>query len=222
MSADSVVLPLVAFCWNRIGVGGDGSCPELATHIHCRNCPTFAAGGRRLYDREPPAGYTDEWTDRIAHPDEPEAGRTLPIVLFRVGEEWLALDVRFAVEVAPVRVVRRVPHQTDRVLAGLVNIRGELVPAIDLRELLGADGTGEPDPAGQRLLVAEKDAARWVFAVDEVHDIRHFPEAEMGALPATVRSGPAVFTRGVFRWDDKAVGYLDADRLFAALRRSFR
>jgi chemotaxis-related protein WspD len=222
MSQETVVVPLVAYCWNRIGVNGDGSCPELATYTHCRNCPTFAAGGKQLYDREPPAGYTDEWTERIARPDEPEAGRTLPVVLFRVGEEWLALDVRYAVEVAPVRVVRRVPHQTDRVLAGLVNIRGELVPAINPRELFGSDGEDETDPTKQRLLVAEKDAARWVFLADEVHDIRHFPEDELGALPETVRSGPAAFTRGVFRWDGKTVGYLDTDRLFAALRRSFR
>ena len=30
-------------CWNRIGVLGDGSCPRLAEHIHCRNCPVHAA-----------------------------------------------------------------------------------------------------------------------------------------------------------------------------------
>src|SRR4029077_5730556 len=26
-------------CWNRIGVRGDASCPELKHHVHCRNCP---------------------------------------------------------------------------------------------------------------------------------------------------------------------------------------
>ncbi len=30
-------------CWNRIGVRGDGSCPELKRHIHCRNCPVYSA-----------------------------------------------------------------------------------------------------------------------------------------------------------------------------------
>jgi chemotaxis-related protein WspD len=61
-----------------------------------------------------------------------------------------------------------------------------------------------------------------VFVADEVHDIRHFPAADLGNLPATVAAGTAVYTRGVFRWGEKTVGYLDADRLFAALRRSFR
>ena len=29
-------------CWNRIGVRGDRSCPELARVIHCHNCPVFS------------------------------------------------------------------------------------------------------------------------------------------------------------------------------------
>jgi chemotaxis-related protein WspD len=218
-----VPVPLVAFCWNRIGVNGDRSCPELPKVTHCRNCPVFATGGNLLFDRPPPAGYADEWADRIARPDAPPAGRTVPVVLFRVAGEWLALDVAFAVEAAPVPVVRRVPHQRDRVLAGLVNIRGELLPAVSLRDLLGA-GDGDPataDPAKRRLLVAERDGVRWAFVADEVFDVRHLPEADLGAVPGTVKAG-ATFTRGVFRWDDRAVGYLDPDRLFGALKRSFR
>ena len=31
-------------CWNRIGVRGDGSCPELKQYVHCRNCPVYSAG----------------------------------------------------------------------------------------------------------------------------------------------------------------------------------
>ena len=83
MTADSVVLPLVAYCWNRIGVRGDRSCPELAKHTHCRNCPVFAAAGRRFLDAPSPAGYLDEWTDRLAAPGRAggradRAGRAVP------------------------------------------------------------------------------------------------------------------------------------------------
>jgi chemotaxis-related protein WspD len=222
MTTETVPLPLVAFCWNRIGVRGDRSCPELPRYTHCRTCPVYAAAGRLLYDRPPPAGYTDEWTDRLARPDPPPPGETVPVVLFRVGGEWLALDVRHAAEVAPARTVRRVPHQTDDLLAGLVNIRGELHLAVSLRRLLGIDDPDDRDGTKRRLLVAEAGGARWVFPVDEVHDIEHFRRADLGNLPATVAAGSAVYTRGVFRWRERAVGYLDPDRLFAALRRSFR
>jgi len=35
-------------CWRRIGVSGDRSCPELAQHVHCRNCPVYAGAAQRL------------------------------------------------------------------------------------------------------------------------------------------------------------------------------
>ena len=47
-------------CWNHIGVSGDGTCPELVKVVHCHNCPVYAAGGRSLLEREPPAEYLHE------------------------------------------------------------------------------------------------------------------------------------------------------------------
>ena len=220
---NTVAVPLVAHCWNRIGVNGDRSCPELAGVIHCRNCPVYAAGGQRLYDRDPPAGYSEEWTDRIAAAEPPPPGLTMSVVVLRVGGEWLALGVEHVVEVAPAQAVRRVPHQTDRVFAGLVNIRGELHLAISLRHLLGvADADAEASPADRRWLVVQRAGARWVLMTDEVVDVEHVPAVGLAPLPATVATGPAVMTRGVFSWNGRAVGLLDPDRLFTALKRSFR
>jgi len=196
----------------------------LTEHIHCRNCPVFSAAGQRLYDRPPPEGYTDEWTERIAAAEDRDGAKSMPVILFRVSAEWLALDVKLAVEVSPIKTVRRVPHQTDDLLAGLVNIRGELQPAISLSVLLGIDVQAEKPGAAvhRRLLVAERNNARWVFLVDEVDDVFHFSPNDLGALPGTVATGSLLYTRGIFRKDDRAIGYLDPDRIFAALKRQFR
>lgn len=216
-------LPVADECWSAIGVTGDRSCPELRVHTHCRNCPVFAAAGQRLFDRPAPDGYTRQWAETLARPEPEGDGDTVPVVLFRVADEWLALDVRYAVEAAPVRGVRRIPHLADAVLAGLVNIRGELQPAFSLKELMRiADPAAAATTAGRRLLVAEADGQRWVFLVDEVFDVRHLPVAQVGTLPGTVTAAPGLLTRGLFRWDGRTVGYVDADRLFAALKRSYR
>ena len=219
----AVELPRVDDCWNAIGVRGDRSCPRLAEAVHCRNCPIYADAGRALFERPPPPGYAAEWAERLAAPEPPPPGATHPVVLFRLGDEWYALDVRVAVEVAPHRPVRRVPHQTDRVLAGLVNIRGELQLAVSLPHLFGTaeDPAAAPGPSA-RLLVVEQAGARWVLAVDAVEDVYYAPAADLAGLPATVAAGGRVFTRSVFRWGARTVGYLDADRLFTALRRTFR
>lgn len=219
-------LPTVASCWNEIGVSGDSSCPELKKHIHCRNCPVYSLAGQALYDRQPPAGYIDEWTERIAAADPPPPSHTLAVILFRIANEWLALDVKQIIEVSPMRPIRRVPHQSERLLSGLVNIRGELQLAISLKDLLSvseADRDGQHSlPHQQRMLVVECEHVRWVFLVDEVEDIHHFRDLDLGPLPATVATGVNLVTRGVFHRDGKAIGYLDHERLFSLLRRYFR
>ena len=205
-------LASTAPCWETIGVRGDHSCPTLAEVTHCRNCPVYAAAGRALADRPPPEGYTAEWTARVAEPDEPPRVATIAVILFRVGEEWYALDVACAIEVVQMLPVRRVPHQSRPALRGLVNFRGELQLAVSLAGLLGAT---QKEP--QRLLVIERGPERWAVLADEVHDILRLPETEMGSVPATVSAGGRPLTRGVFRWRDHTVGWLDPARLFTAL-----
>src|SRR4051794_25736525 len=95
----------VVDCWNRIGVWGDRSCPELANVVHCHNCPVFASAGRRFLDAPSPEGYLEEWTQRLAAPVEEQGQARWSVLSFRIGEEWLALPVSVLVEVTPPRTV---------------------------------------------------------------------------------------------------------------------
>jgi chemotaxis-related protein WspD len=208
-------LPVLNDCWNRIGVKGDASCPELANVVHCRNCPVFSAAGQQLFQREAPAECVDEWTDALAREEPAPACDTVAVLVFRLGAEWLALDVCSLVEVAPARVVRRVPQRTNRVLLGLVNIRGELQPCVALKELLGIEADAG---TGDRLLIAESPPWRWAFAVDAVAGVHRLRLQTMGNVPATVGSSLAHFSQGVFVWDEKRIGYLSAEKISESLR----
>jgi chemotaxis-related protein WspD len=137
-------------CWNRIGTSGDRSCPELETHIHCRNCPVFASAARAFFDRPAPDRYLTEWTQWLAGSLEtvsPEAGaslsiggRDLPSVLiFRLGREWMAFPTQAVAEVTVPRPIHRIPHRSSAILMGLVNLRGQLQLCISLYGLLGLE-----------------------------------------------------------------------------------
>ena len=99
-------LPLVAAgkdCWNRIGVWGDRSCPELASAVHCHNCPVFATAGRQFLDVPSPSGYLEDWAERLAalapHGDREPFGALLPRVVFveiRLGRREAKLEDRLA------------------------------------------------------------------------------------------------------------------------------
>ena len=70
-----------------------------------RSCTATTArcsptAGRRFLDAPSPAGYLDEWTARLAAPnDERGRGRSSSVLVFRLGDEWLALPVGVLVEV---------------------------------------------------------------------------------------------------------------------------
>lgn len=100
-------------CWNRIGVHGDKRCPLLEAHIHCRNCEVYAAAATRLLDRY---SLSQQAHEQSAALEQASSGRSL--LLFRLGEEWLALATRCLVEVAPLQQVHSLPHQRSRVLHG--------------------------------------------------------------------------------------------------------
>jgi chemotaxis-related protein WspD len=224
-------LPILADlsdCWNHIGVHGDRSCAELANVGHCHNCTVFAAAGRRFLDAPSPAGYLEEWTQRLAHPIDEVAADLSGVLIFRLHEEWLALPVGVLVEVTSLRPVHRIPHRGG-ILAGLVNIRGELHLAAHLDQVLGIRapvmpaeaGGGRHRPAG-RLLVVRREAERWVFRTDEVDQVYRLSPEELTRVPATVGRASAHLTQGVFRRDDRTVGLVDDERLFGALRARMR
>lgn len=215
-------------CWNRIGVQGDHSCPRLTEAVHCRNCPVFSAAGQQLFQREAPPEYLDEWTRQLVEFKPDAVDETRSFLVFRVGREWLALDVRTIIEVTELRPIRRVPHRTDRLLLGIANIRGELQLCMSLRELIGIDSAEQDSSmnaataarSSRRLLVTEQDRNRWVFPVDEVEGIDRIPLASMENLPHTVEKSPRYFTEALFARDSRRVGVLSQQRLFDALQRT--
>jgi chemotaxis-related protein WspD len=215
-------LPAVApldDCWNRIGVRGDRSCPELPAVGHCHNCSVFAAAGRRFLDAPSPPGYLEAWTERLAAPLEETARDQESVLTFRLGEEWLALPVAVLVEVTELRPVHRVPFRAG-LLAGLVNIRGDLHLCMHLAGLLGI--TLAPAPGRGRLLVVRRDSERWVFPVEEVGQVQRYPAPALRPVPATVARSSSRLSRGILSCGGRLIGVLDEERLFEALRTKLR
>ena len=248
-------------CWNRIGTSGDRSCPELQTHIHCRNCPVFASAARTFFDRPAPDGYLAEWTQWLAGSTaagDGEAGESavpgdqdrdresISVLIFRLGQEWLAFRTQTVAEVTLPRPVHRIPHRSNEILIGLVNLRGQLQLCVSLHGLLGVDVApravasarpGPPAPAaggrgqGRRggrierppgLATGRPPRSR---AIGDLDLRRRGSAGRPPAGPGTVRSvssslaNPEVsFSQAILSWEGRSVGFLDEQRVFAALR----
>lgn len=217
-------------CWNSIGVWGNSSCAELEPVVHCHNCPVFCAAGRRFLASPPPDGYLEEWTARLIDKEDEERAEVQGVLLFRLSDEWLALPVAALREVIPLRPIHRIPFRGG-MLAGVVNVRGELHLAVRLNHLLGitshADANGElsSTPSGNavpRLLVAGREEETWVFGVDEVDRVHRLVLSELQPTPPTLGRAATRFTRGVFHCRDRVIGLVDQRRLFEAVRASLK
>ena len=221
-------LPIVTDCWTRIGVWGDRSCPVLSDVVHCHNCHVFGGASRRFLEASSPPGYLDEWTKRLTAPIEETATDFQTVLVFRLGEEWLGLRVAVLLEVTTTRAIHRVPHRGG-MLAGVVNIRGELQLCVRLDQALGMKGDAETSReidetkgVKARLIVVQSEGDRWVFPVDEVDEVFRFPESELSNAPATLARSGNRLTQGVFHSRNRSVGFLDDSRLFQLLRGKIR
>jgi chemotaxis-related protein WspD len=220
-------LPLLRLndCWNRIGIRGDGSCPELQQHVHCRNCPTYMAAAAILLDRAIPDGEAAIWRSESAGPERLPVGGAESILIFRIGAEWLGLQSTLIKEIAEERKIHRLPHQRNDAVLGIVNIRGALVLCMSLARLLKVgEDAGEEQVRNRNLfkpmLVTTHGEHTVVFPVDEVDGVHRFSQSALVAAPSTVGHTSAVYTKGVLPWRDRTVGVLDSDLLFYTLNRS--
>lgn len=213
-----------ADCWNKIGVRGDSSCPELKQHIHCRNCPVYSRAAAGLLDAEPPPGYLDGWSGQIARKMARAELDVRSVLVFRIGAEWLGIPTAALQEIAAVRPIHSIPHRRDGVLIGLANVRGELLICISLERILRLEPAPETAAPPQRtvsrrLLVLRRDGSRAVCPADEVHGIERFGARELATVPATVAKAAATYTQAVLSWRGNAVGLLDDELLFHTINR---
>lgn len=151
---------------------------------------------------------------------EPEVGAS--VVVFRLGAERLALRGVCLREIVPAGRVRSIPQPPDPVVAGLVNVRGVLMIAADLRRLLGLP-PGDDEPAagrtrGQpRMLVLGRGVGSWVVHVDELLGIAWIGAAAVQPAPVSVVLAPTPWFEGVVEVLGASVGLLHHERLLAEL-----
>lgn len=207
-------------CWRRIGVRGDRTCPELVHHIHCRNCPTYGAAGRRLLDAPMPGQYREEWAGHVARPAARRERHTDSAVVFRVGVEWFGIPTGLCSRVLPRRAIHSLPHRRGGAVLGLANVEGTLVLCISLAAILGLAPGRVPgtDAADGRLLVANSPDGQLGMPIEEAHGVCRFREEDLQAVPETVAKSRTPYTRAVLPLADRAVGLLDADNLFRSIR----
>jgi chemotaxis-related protein WspD len=220
---DDAGMRLIDDCWNRIGVRGDGTCELLVQHIDCRNCPVHARAAAELLDRLQVEELADSWNDQAEAPQEEQTSGLSSWLLFRIGEEWLALPTALLEEITELRSIHGIPHRKNAVVLGMTNIRGALVTCISLAAMLGITDDSKPAARQEllrRMLIVRRNGQTTAFTADEVHGTLRVAASAKQPVPTTLTRAAGHFTFAVIQWNGHSVGLLDQELLFHTLDRS--
>src|SRR5437868_616902 len=81
----------------------------------------------RLLNREPPSGYTREWSVHIAAPLSQTRFTSQQVIIVSVDGEHKALATRFILDVAEKCPFHTLPNRSSRAVKGVIHIRGSLI-----------------------------------------------------------------------------------------------
>lgn len=104
-------------------------------------------------------------------------------VSFRVAGQWLGIPVVLVQEVLNAQAISPIPH-APREVAGFLNLRGQIVTAVDLRVRLGLAAREEGE--GFMNVVVRDHGELFSLLVDEVGDVVEVGSDHLGPTPATL------------------------------------
>jgi purine-binding chemotaxis protein CheW len=104
------------------------------------------------------------------------------VVVFRLDKEEFGVPIRSVQEIVRVpEELTRVPH-APRFVEGVINLRGSVLPVIDLRIRLGLDRVERSDR--QRIMVFLLNGVRTGFVVDQVAEVLRISKHSIEPAPA--------------------------------------
>ena len=128
---------------------------------------------------------------------------------FYANGMYFGIWVREVQEVLLYQDMVRVPLASP-VVRGLINLRGQIVTAIDLRRRLGLpDGPADVDPMN---VVVRTDDGAVSLLVDEIGDVVEVDEKTFEATPETLTGRARELIEGVYKLDGQLLLILDAAR----------
>jgi purine-binding chemotaxis protein CheW len=128
---------------------------------------------------------------------------------FLLDGRYFGVEVQQVQEVIRYQTITRVPLASP-VVSGLINLRGRIVTAIDMRRRLGL-----PDRASDKLPMnvvvrAGDDAVS--LLVDEIGDVIEVPNDKFEKPPETLRGVARTLVEGAYKLDDRLMLVLDTKR----------
>jgi len=132
---------------------------------------------------------------------------------FTIGGQFFGIDVLRVQEVLKYQNMRRVPRAPG-VVEGLINLRGQIVLALDMRRRL-AMAERENGALPMNIIIRTESDGVVSLLVDEIGDVIEVDEEMFETPPDTLSGDRRKMVRGVYKLADRLMLELDAEQAVA-------
>lgn len=134
----------------------------------------------------------------------------IQLVGMKLGDEEYAIDVLKITEIIRTVEITIVPRMESYIL-GVMNLRGKVVPVIDLRVRFNLDSCDFDKST--RIIVVSVDKENIGFVVDEVTEVIRIKRSMVEPTPPLVGSIGQEYILGICKYDSRLIMLLDIDRV---------
>ena len=136
----------------------------------------------------------------------------LQLVSFKIGDEEFGIDILSVQEINRMSQITKVPNTPD-FIEGVINLRGRIIPVIDLRVKLGM--TRKDHGKNTRIVVVELKGQTIGFIVDEVSEVLRIPKDITEAPPDMVGGVNSDYITSIGKLEDRLLILLDLEKILS-------
>jgi purine-binding chemotaxis protein CheW len=136
-------------------------------------------------------------------------------VTFHICDQLFGLSVTEIHDVFRPTRMTPVPLSNSEI-AGVLNLRGRIVTAIDARSRLGLPPLEKHSNTQTLAIGVERGGESFGMVIDEIGDVVRLDDAQMEQNPVNLDSTWSVVSRGVYRLDNRLLVIMDIEQMLAA------
>lgn len=132
------------------------------------------------------------------------------VVVFELADEEYAVDITQSKQIIKVPKITPVPN-TPAYVRGVINLRGQIVPVVDLRKRFGINsGTGEKE----RIITIEYEDMLIGLLVDDIKEVLWYDtEKELESAPEIDTAVRHDYIKGVIKKGKRLIVLIDLEKL---------
>ncbi len=145
------------------------------------------------------------------HTDESNHSDSLEFITFHIADEEYCVDIMAVREIRGWTRATALPH-TPEYVCGVINLRGTVLPIIDLAARLSL---GKAQPSSRHVIIVLQVRDQIVgLLVDAVSDILTVAATELHSTPSVSSEIAKVFVKSVLAIDKRMIRLIDVERVF--------